>query len=103
MIYNVVISENAENDIKDIYNHIKYSLCAPKAAARIADLIEKQIMSLEYEPERFRIYDREPWKSRGMRQVTAENYIIFYIPDNDTRTVTVIRVIYGGRDIDNIL
>ena len=45
MIYNVVISENAENDIKDIYNYIKYSLCAPKAAARIADLIEKQIMS----------------------------------------------------------
>ena len=55
MIYNVVISENAENDIKDIYNYIKYSLCAPKAAARIADLIEKQIMSLEYDPERFSV------------------------------------------------
>lgn len=31
------------------------------------------------------------------------NVVISENAENDTRTVTVIRVIYGGRDIDNIL
>ena len=31
------------------------------------------------------------------------NVVISENVENDTRTVTVIRVIYGGRDIDNIL
>ena len=31
------------------------------------------------------------------------NVVISENAEDDTRTVTVIRVIYGGRDIDNIL
>lgn len=30
----------------------------------------------------------------------VDNFIVFYITDNDNAIVTVIRVIYGGRDID---
>ena len=30
----------------------------------------------------------------------VDNFIVFYITDNDKAIVTVIRVMYGGRDID---
>ena len=33
----------------------------------------------------------------------VDNYIVFYIPNGETHTVSVIRVMYGGRDIDTQL
>ncbi len=33
----------------------------------------------------------------------VDNYLVFYIPDKNTGIVTVIRVIYAGRDVDNQL
>lgn len=51
-------------------------------------------------PERFRVYDREPWRSRNLRVMPVDNYLVFYIPDHQAETVTVLRIMYGGRDID---
>ena len=33
----------------------------------------------------------------------VDNYLVFYIPIKDTGIVTVIRVMYTGRDVDNQL
>lgn len=33
----------------------------------------------------------------------VDNYLVFYIPSDDTQSVTVIRVMYGGRDTDKQL
>ena len=33
----------------------------------------------------------------------VDNYLVFYIPDNDAGIVTVIRVMYAGRDVDSQL
>ena len=31
----------------------------------------------------------------------VDNYLVFYIPDNDAGIVAVIRVMYAGRDVDS--
>ena len=54
-------------------------------------------------PERFRRYEREPWRSRGLRIAPVDNYVILYIPNSETQIVAVIRVTYGGRNIDKLL
>ena len=33
----------------------------------------------------------------------VDNYLVFYIPCRDMQTVDVIRVLYGGRDLDTQL
>ena len=33
----------------------------------------------------------------------VDNYLVFYISDNDAGIVTVIRVMYAGRDVDSQL
>lgn len=33
----------------------------------------------------------------------VDNYLVFYIIDNDNKTVTVIRIMYGKRDIESQL
>jgi toxin ParE1/3/4 len=67
-------------------------LLSPENAAGQLDRIEKRILSLGEYPEKFRQYEREPWKSRNTRVVPVDNYVIFYIPDKTKKLVTVIRV-----------
>lgn len=59
-------------------------------------------MSLDHLPKRYRFYDREPWepwKTRGLRIVSIDNYCVFYFVDDDNLTFSIIRVMYSGRDI----
>ena len=53
-------------------------------------------MGLQQLPERFRVYEKEPWHARGLRVVAVDNYVVFYIPDSTKGIVTIIRVLYGG-------
>ena len=49
-------------------------------------------------PKRFRAFWREPWRSRGMRVMVVDSYLVLYFVDDAGRTVTVARVMYGGMD-----
>lgn len=66
----------------------------------LLNIIEKGILSLDEMPERLRTFDKEPWRSRGLFQMPVDHFIVFYIPKRDNKTVSVIRVLYGGRDIN---
>jgi len=50
-------------------------------------------------PERHRRYEKEPWRTRGLRLMPVDNYVVFYIPNDERRVVNVVRIIYGGRNI----
>lgn len=58
-----------------------------------------EIRGLDEMPMRFRLYEDEPWHSRGLRFFPVDNYLVFYLPKEFTNTVDIIRIIYGGRDI----
>lgn len=103
MKYDVILTEQAETDLRGIFEYIAYDLLAPENAAGQLDRIENKILSLADYPEKFRLYEREPWKSRNTRVVPVDNFVIFYIPDNDKAVVTVIRIMYSGRDVDKQL
>jgi len=100
MSYLVEISEEANADLRGIFEYIAFELESIQNAVGQLSRLEKNILSLDHMPERFRRYSREPWLSRGLRIMPVDNYCVFYIPDLDKKTVSVIRVIYGGRDID---
>ncbi len=97
--FDVVISDQAEQDLRGIYEYIAFELLSPENAAGQLSRLEKAILRLDSFPEKHRQYEEEPWQSRNLRMLPIDNYVVFYIPDNDGRTVTVLRVIYGGRDM----
>lgn len=49
------------------------------------------------------MYDRKNWRDRNIRIMPVGNFLVFYVPTHENSTVTVIRVMYGGRDIDRQL
>lgn len=103
MIFAVSYSAKARQDLRDIYKYIAYELLAPEAAAGQTERIMKAARSLEQMPMRHRLYEEEPWRSQGLRVLPVDNYLVFYLPDETSATVSIIRIMYGGRDIDKQL
>ncbi len=103
MIYAVELSEQADSDLRGIFEYIAFELQSPENASGQLARLEEQILSLETMPERYRKYEKEPWKSRGLHVLPVDNYVVFYIMDVDKKVVTILRVMYAGRDIDKQL
>ena len=99
MIFNVVYTSEARQDLRDIYEYIAYELFVPETAAGQVDRIMKAARSLEQMPMRHRRYEDEPWHSQGLRFLPVDNYLIFYLPDETNNVVNIIRIMYGGRDV----
>ena len=91
MNYEVELSEQADSDLRGIFEYIAFELQSPENASGQLDRLEEQILSLDNMPERYRKYENEPWKSRGLRVLPVDNYVIFYIPDSIRMTIAAFR------------
>lgn len=38
----------------------------------------------------------------GMHKLSVDDFVVFYTVDSGTKTVTVVRIVHGGRDIESI-
>ena len=76
MIYEVELSEQADSDLRGIFEYISFELQSPENASGQLDRLEEQILSLDTMPERYRKYEKEPWKSRGLRVLPVDNYVV---------------------------
>ena len=38
----------------------------------------------------------------GMHKLPVDNFVVFYMVDSDAMTVAIIRIVYGGRDIESL-
>ena len=103
MTYDVIITDQALLDMKTTYTHIALVLMEPVLAEEQYTRLENAAYSLAHMPERFRRYEKEPWRSRNLRVVPIDNYLMFYIADHKRRAVTILRILYGKRDIEKEL
>lgn len=103
MSYTVNVTAQAEKDLRAIFSYIAFELKSYINAIRQLERLENEINSLSEMPERYKYYQVEPWRSKGLRYMSVDNYCVFYIPYEKRRSVEIIRVMYGGRDIDRCL
>ena len=64
MKYQIFYTDSAKQDLKNIYRYISDSLVEPEIAEKLTDKIMKSIRSLDEMPQRYRLFDEEPWRSR---------------------------------------
>jgi len=98
--YEIRISAQAETDLREVFEYIAYDLQSPQTAARQLSRLEERILGLEQMPERYRLYAKEPWRSRGLRIMPVDNYLVFYVPGLQVAVVHIMRVMHGSRDIE---
>ena len=100
MKWEVEYTHTANRDLQGVYDYIADTLLEPRIAQKQTDRLMDVADSLDFMPFRHRLCDYEPWRSRGWRFVQIDNYLIFYLPDESQNTVFIMRILYGGQDIE---
>lgn len=98
MEYQVTLTPQAIEQIEQIFSYIKYTLQEPQTANRWTDFLQKEIAGLHFMPSRYPLTDEEPWHSNGIHKMPVKNFLVYYLVDEETKTVSVTAVIYGRRD-----
>ena len=101
MTYTVQLTEQAKQDLRGIYEYIALTLFEPETAKNLTRRILAALRSLKEMPNRYPIYQEEPWKSRGLRRMNIENFSGFYFVL--ANSVQIIRIVYNRRDISHVL
>ena len=100
MNYKIIYTRESEQDLINIYRYIAVNLSVPETAKKQADRIMDAIKGLDEMPFRHKLYQNEPWRSKGLRVLPVDNYLIFYIVAEEEKTVAIVRIMYGGRNIE---
>ena len=103
MNYKVSISEQAEQDLNDIYSYIYYELKSKASADRISLRLRYAMEVLSQMPKKFHLYPMEPWFSRGVRSVSVGNYVVFYLVNDADAVVLITRIAYGKHNMEKVL
>ncbi len=101
-LYRVEYSQEALVDIKSIYTYISQILHAPLTARRKVNRIRKEIRDLEAFPTRYVLVEWEPWASMKMHRLPIDNYVVFYLVDEQAMAVKIVRIVYGGRNLEDL-
>ena len=95
--YQVQVTREAEKDLERIYHYIADTLQVPGTALNQYRRLADGISSLRMFPERCRLFDTEPERQQGMRQLLVDRYSVLYVIRGDT--VVVLRVLYSSSDL----
>ncbi|MCL2751860.1 MAG: type II toxin-antitoxin system RelE/ParE family toxin [Firmicutes bacterium] len=101
--WKVLLTPEFQQEIRDIHSYIANTLLVPETALNQVRRIMDAVESLNNMPLRHSLYEKEPWRSRGLRKLPVDNFIVFYLPNQKTKDVVIFHVFYGGRNIGDLL
>lgn len=74
--YEVRVTRQALEQIKEIVHYISNDLMAPDAAHNLLDKMKAEITKLSSFPKKDALIDEEPWRTEGVRKVVIPSIII---------------------------
>lgn len=101
--YSIDITEPAEIDLIKMGEYIAIELLEPSIAQKVVNKIVDAVLELEELPFRNALVADEKLAKQGIRKIIVENYMVFYIVTEESKTVTIVRISYGRRDWINLL
>ena len=96
--YTVKLTRQAEEQLREIVDYIRFTLQAPNTASKILDTLAEEIYSLDQFPNRVPLTEEEPWHSQGIHKFPVKNYLIYFWVDEETKKVQIIGAVYGRKD-----
>lgn len=99
--YRIEISDGAGSNLVAIYDHIAYMLRSPENAKKQYLRLEDGILSLKEMPERIKLVNFEPERSRGLRRLLVDHYSVFFVIEDET--VIITNILYSSSDVEQRL
>ena len=103
MSFTVAFTDRAKTALRNIYTYIAFTLRSRLNADRQLTRIEKEIMSLSEIPERYKHVPLNLGASDNVRMVSVDHYCVIYRVRKKPDTVQILRILYGGRDLQSAL
>ena len=101
-MYHVNTTETAERDLLDAAIYIAQTLSNKAAANRLLDKADTAAKSLSQNPMRQPLVNNEFLAAKGLRSLPVNNYLLFYVVRENTKSVNIIRFIHSRRDWKNL-
>ncbi len=89
----------AKNDMLEIVKYISEELNNSIAASKHAEEFISSAENICIFPYSNNVYIPIKLLEKEYRRITVKNYMMFYTVDEDTKNVTIMRVIYAKRNI----
>lgn len=99
--YKIQITDHALSDMENIYKYIAEQLHAPDTAMEQYNTIADAVETLDMFPERIKLMDMREEYALELRQMTVDNYYIFF--HIKEYRVIVTNILYSGSDISKRL
>jgi addiction module RelE/StbE family toxin len=103
MNYRVEYLPLALSDLKSAAAHISNELGMPKAATELVERIVGDIDSLADFPYSQPAYTPIKPLKHDFRKMVVQNYSVFYWVDENSKTITVARILYNRRNIISLI
>ena len=97
-MYELDISDRAEQDLDDIVSYIAGKLAAPQAAADFLDAVYDCYDHLENNPYLYEKCRDPKIQNDGYRRAVIKNYILVYKIFEESKKVVIHRLFYGRQN-----
>ncbi len=101
--YSYRFTEKAEQDLEGILRYIAVELSNPVAAQNLGRKIFEKIDIVRDFPDSGTLVDNELLSDKEVRKLLADNYVIYYKVYYDKKIIFVVRIVYGKRNLDEII
>lgn len=99
----VIVQPLALDDMTQIVTYVAKELDSPEAAQKLASRFVEGIESLSKLPARCPLYQPPRPLRHEYRRLAVGNYLVFFWVSEEEEMVTVVRVIYGYRNLPKMI
>ncbi len=96
-------TEKAEQDLDEILHYISVDLVNPSAARNLVKNVFDQIELVRIFPHSGTLVDNDFLADKTVRKLSVDHYVIYYKAHDEEKIISIIRIIYGKRDLEEII
>ena len=100
--YGVRFTRQAAEDVTGTVDYLAGDLANPTAAANFKKKLSECLETLRLFPQSGTLVKNAYVPQAGVREKLVGGYVLFYLPDAEKRTVFILRVVHGSRDMDRV-
>ena len=97
-IYEIEFTEDARDEIREIYEYISKNLVNEDAAKRLMRKMRKNVMDLAESPKIYAKIKKKDRMKREFRRMVVDNFIVLYTIDENKKTIYISHMYYGRRN-----
>ena len=101
--YQYHFTKKAKSDLDEILSYISVKLSNPDAASSFLKDVQTVIASICSVPKIGSIVKNEFLPNKEIRKSLVGNYVLYYLPDIKEKRIYVLRLLYGRRNLDELV